>query len=307
MSEKSGPPPIVFILILLILGAAGYWFFFMNKPAAPPTTATAPGTSPATSPANNTSVPSAPIVGLAAPKSVPTGTTVKINGSTSMVTINENLKQGFQQKFPGTKVINNAVGSDKGIQSLLAGEIDLAAISRPLTAQEQSQGLVAVPIALDQIAVVVGKENPFTGGLTNAQIADIFQGKINNWSAIGGPAAPIQVINRPAISGTHQAFKELVLKGAAFGTNIQTLPNDETTGLIRALGNNGIGYATYAQVANQKTVRVIPIDGIAPGTGNYPYQRQLFYAYKNPPNPGAQAFTAYATSPEGQQAMFAGK
>lgn len=303
MSQKSGPPPILFILLFLLLAGGGYWFFFMKKPAAQ----TPVGTAPVTGTAAQPSVGTAPVVGTA-PTSVPAGTTVRIDGATSMVTINENLKRGFQTQFPGGNVTTNAGGSDKGIQDLLAGSVDLAAISRPLTPQEQSQNLVAVPIATDQIAVVVGKTNPFSGGLTNAQVADIFQGKINNWSAVGGAAAPIQVINRPAVSGTNKSFQELVLKGANFGItpNIITLPRDETTGLLQALGNNGIGYATYAQVANQQTVRVVAIDGVTPGTANYPYQRTLFYVYKNPPTPAVQAFTGYATSPQGQQAMFAG-
>ncbi len=170
---------------------------------------------------------------------------------------------------------------------------------------QKSQGLTAVAIGTDQIAIVVGKTNPFQGSITSAQVAGIFQGQINNWSAIGGTPAPIRAINRPPVSGTHQSFKELVLRGGNFG-NITTLPRDETTGLLRELRNDGIGYATYAQVVNQQTVRSVPIDGAVPGSANYPLQRQLYYIYKNPANPGVQAFLGYATSPQGQQLMFAG-
>jgi len=285
MAQRSGPPPILFILGALLLAGGGYWYFVMQKPAAnSPTSGTTTGT---------------------APKSVPAGTNIKINGSTSMITINENLKTGFQKQFSGTTVTVSSGGSDSGIKDLLAGKIELAAISRPLTPQEQSKGLVAVSVATDKIAVVVGKINPFTGSLNNQQVAGIFQGNIKNWSEVGGSPAPIQVVNRPEKSGTNKSFQELVLKGAKFGTtsNITTLPNDETTGLLRALGNNGIGYATYSQVANQQTVRAIPIDGATPDKANYPYQRSLFYVYKNPPNPAAQAFIDYATSPEGQKAI----
>jgi phosphate transport system substrate-binding protein len=225
-----------------------------------------------------------------------------------MVTINLNLKNAFQAKFAGTNVILSAGGSDKGITDVTAGTVDLAASSRPLTAQEQGQGLVAVVVARDQVAVVVGKNNPFTGGLTSAQVQGIFTGKIDNWSAVGGAANPLQVVNRPPVSGTHQFFKKIVLNGSEFGTtpNIKTMPQDTTTFLLRELRNNGIGYATFAQVANQQTVRVVAIDGIAPGTANYPFKRDLLYVYKNPPNRAVQAFLGYATSPEGRQAMLAG-
>jgi phosphate transport system substrate-binding protein len=275
---KSGPPPIVFILLFLLL-AGGGWFFFL-KPAPPVTPPVAP---------------------------VPPGTAVRIDGSTSMVTINQNLKNGFQGKFSGTRVDTIANGSEKGIQNLAAGTADIAAISRPLTAQEQGQGLAAVPVALDTIALVVGINNPFKGGLTSAQVQDIFKGNAQDWSKVGGPAGPIKVINRPEVSGTHQTFKEQVLSGTNFGTgpNITELDRDATTPLLQALGNNGIGYATFAQVVNQKTVRVVPINGATPDAGNYPYKRQLYYAYKNPPSQTVKDFLGYATSPEGQKAMLA--
>ena len=298
MSQRSGPPPIVFILLFLGFLGGGYWWFFMRNPAPNPT-ATQPESN---SPAGATSG------AFPLPKTVASGTTVKIDGSTSMVTINQNLKNGFEKQFPGTKVDAVANGTDKGINDLLAGKVEIAAASRPLTVQEQSQGLKAVTVTQDAIALMVGTANPFKQGLTSSQIADIFQGKINNWSAVGGSAATIRVINRPAISGTHQGFKELVLKGANFGTtpNIRTLPQDATTPLIQALGTDGIGYATFAQAANQKTARVLSVDGLTPDAGSYPYQRSLYYVYKDPASAGVQAFLGYASSPQGQQALTLG-
>jgi phosphate transport system substrate-binding protein len=306
---KSGPPPIVFILLFLLL-AGGGWFFFL-KPTPPDAnntpTPTPPGEAPPVVPTGGG--PSPPVVAsiFPPPDSVPPGTAVRIDGATSMVTINQNLKNGFQGKFSGTTVDSKANGSENGIQDLAAGTVDIAAISRPLTAQEQSQGLAAVPVALDTIALVVGINNPFKGGLTSAQVQDIFKGNAQDWSKVGGPAGPIKVINRPEVSGTHQTFKEQVLSGANFGTgpNITKLDRDATTPLLQALGDNGIGYATFAQVANQKTVRVVPVNGATPDAGNYPYQRQLYYAYKNPPSQTVKDFLGYATSSEGQKAMLA--
>lgn len=295
MSKKSGPPPIVFLLIFLGLIGGGYWWFFMRD------------TTPQIG-ANNQIFQGNQPTGetFSVPQTLPSGSTIRIDGSTSMVTINQNLKRGFENKFQGTNVVTGAQGSSNGIQALINGAVDIAAVSRPLTQQEQSQGLVAVPVANDAIAIIVGKANPFIQGLNRNQVADIFQGKVNNWSQVGGSNGKIQVINRPAVSGTHQAFKELVLGGNNFGSNITTLPRDETTGLIRSLGNNGIGYATLAQVQNQSTARVLPIDGVTPDASNYPYTRQLFYIYKNPPTPTVKAFLGYVTSSEGQQAALIG-
>jgi phosphate transport system substrate-binding protein len=297
MSQRQGPPPIVFILLFIGLLGAGYWFF-RNKATNVATDNTSP---PVENTANNQNTPISNS-DFPQPTGVASGTTVRIDGSTSMVKINQNLKAGFQKQFPGTVVYNAANGSTQGIKDVLAGNADLAGVSRPLSPAEISQGLTATPITQDQIAIVVGKNNQFNQSLTSEQVKDIFQGKINNWSQIGGPNGEIRVINRPAVSGTHQTFKELVLLGESFGNapNIETLDRDATTPLLQALGNDGIGYATYSQVANQQTVRSLPIDNATPDQANYPYQRQLYYVYKNPPKQNVKDFLGYVFSPSGQ-------
>jgi phosphate transport system substrate-binding protein len=299
MTRKSGPPPIAYMLLLLLLSGAG-GYFFLKKPTQDMSNKGTPGSIadlPSTSPATTTAFSPA--------ASLPNGTSLRIYGSTSMVTINQNLKRGFEAQFSGATVTTNANGSEQGLQDLLAGRADLAAISRPLGFKEQNQGLVAVPVATDAIAIVIGNSNPFNRGLTSTDVARIFQGKTNNWSDLGGPAATIRVINRPANSGTHQAFQEFALEGGTFGTtpNITTLPRDETTGLLQALGTDGIGYATYAQIANQKTVRPVAVNGVMPSDPAYPYKRTLYYVYKNPPSAGVQAMLGYINSPQGKRAI----
>ncbi|MGC9504903.1 substrate-binding domain-containing protein [Baaleninema sp.] len=314
--QRSGPPPIVFILIFLLLAGGGYWWFFQRQPA-PSGVATAPGqptgnvppqqapnaapqpvgTAPPPPPAANTFSP---------PTNVPSGTTVTIDGSTSMVSINESLKTAFQQQFPGTTVSTSANGTENGLQALSNGQADIAAISRPLTPQEQNQGLAAIPVANDAIALVVGVGNPFGQGLSRQQAVSIFTGQISNWSQIGGPDKPIRVINRPPESGTRQAFQELVLGGGNFGNtpNITTMERDATTPMLREVGDDGIGYATAAQILNQSTVRVVAIDGLTPAASQYPYQRILYYVYRNPPTPEVSAFLGFVGSPSGQQAIL---
>ncbi len=329
MANKTGPSPVLYFVIFLILAAVGYWFLSSEEQTAqitpngaiapqaeaPATSESSPAIAPGTEAPPAVGLPSAPLAQTPARSdtfsllaSVPANTSIRIDGSTSMVTINQNLKQGFESQYAGTNILPIANGTERGIQAVQEGNADLAAISRSLTPQEQAQGLAAVAIASDRIALVIGIENPYTGGMTQDQVRQIFQGQITNWQEIGGPAEPIQVVNRPSISGTHQAFQEIVLNGGNFGNspNITTLPRDETTGLLRQLGRNGIGYATFTQVANQQTVKTLSIDGMMPDHPNYPLQRVLSYAYQQPPNPAVQAFLGYATSLKGQQAMLSG-
>ncbi|MDJ1182285.1 phosphate ABC transporter substrate-binding protein [Roseofilum casamattae] len=292
MAQSRDPSPIIFILLFLILAAGGGYWFFWRQPSSDlsQTTVTSANTDPALPQPTQPETP--PREAFSKPTSVPPGTVVRIDGSTSMVSLNQTLKEEFERQFPNTSIITQANGSDKGIRGLLSGQVDIAAVSRPLSAGETAEGLVAFPVVGDRIAIAIGNSNPLSQGLASGQVKDIFQGKITNWSQVGGPDLPIQVINRPAISGTHQVFRELVLQGEPFGTtpNITILERDATTPMLRQLGNDGIGYATAAQIINQQTVRAIAIDGILPEFSGYPYTRTLFYVYQNPPSDAVKAF-----------------
>ncbi|MGF1518241.1 MAG: phosphate ABC transporter substrate-binding protein [Nodosilinea sp.] len=299
--KRSGPPPIVFILMLLALLGGAYWFFFKSKdvPVA------IPGVE-APQPGGATPGEAAP-VNFALQPNVAAGTTVTIDGSTSMAQINAALKAGFEQQYPGTAVDIAAAGSENGIQAILGNSIDIAASSRTLTPQEQAQGLRAVPVIADRLAVVVGSENPFKRGVSASQVAEIFQGQITNWATFGGPDQTIRVINRAPVSGTYGVFQEIALGGGQFGTtpNITTMTRDATTPMLQDLGTDGIGYATYSQVANQQTARVMAIDGLTPEAPGYPFQRSLYYVYRDANSPAVQAFLGYALSPQGQQTIAA--
>jgi phosphate transport system substrate-binding protein len=307
MSQKNETLVLTLALIITlgILGGGYWWFTNKNTPISlnnttqPDNSNNSEVSNPADNSGNNSVSETS---SFPPPSSVPRGTTIRVDGSTSMVQINQGLKNAFELQFPGTVVTTQAAGTNGGIQNLLGGNADIAAISRPLTPQETQQGLVSIAVSQDAIAVMVGINNPFRRGLTQTQILDIFTGKITNWAELGGENTPIRVINRPPISGTHQAFQELVLKGQTFGNgaNFTMMAQDATTPILQALNKDGISYATYAQVANQQTVRTIAVDGLTPEASNYPYQRKLSYVYKQPANEAVKAFLGFTTSPKGQ-------
>ncbi|AGY56614.1 phosphate ABC transporter substrate-binding protein [Gloeobacter kilaueensis] len=294
-------PPIVYILLVVLLAGGGY-YLYSNKlgpfaPAGEEQLTSAPTTQ--TRPSDGGPAPTAD-------PSAQSGT-LHIDGSTSMVVINKALSIGYQQQVPEVEVSYKANGTSQGIAALLAGQAEIAAASRPLKPEEAQRGLKAVPVAVDEIAVVVGVKNPFQGSLSTGQLADIFAGRTTNWSQLGGANRPLKVINRNPDSGTYEFFQKVVLGGAPFGTgsNVTTLSRDETTPLLRALGSDGIGYATVSQVRRQKTVRIVAINDQLPGTDNedYPLRRNLYYVYKDPPSPLIKAFIDYALTSDAKSAI----
>ena len=300
MTQRNEIPTLIIsLLVTAALLGGGLWLLSRRTATITPPISN-------NSPSPTSPLPSPPgVQAFVPPTSVDPGTTVKIDGSTSMAQINKKFQQAFESKFPGTQIIIDARGTDKGILDLILGKIDIAAASSSLTPEQKAQGLIAVPVLQDAIALVVGESNPYTKGLTQKQVKDIFQGRITNWAEVGGPSQPIRVINRPAISGTHQVFQAQALKGEDFGTtpNILTQERDATTPILQALGKDGISYASYAQVADQTTVKTLSIDDLTPESPNYAYQRTLYYVYKDPPSPGVEAFLGFVTSLEGQNLL----
>ncbi|WP_267384367.1 substrate-binding domain-containing protein [Cyanobacterium sp. uoEpiScrs1] len=237
------------------------------------------------------------------PTKVTPGTIIKVSNSTSMALFNRALKNGFEQQFPETKVIVNTQKSNKSIQSLLMGSADVAVISRDITSNEKILGLTSVLIAKDEVAIIISPQNSFRHGLTQAQVIDIFQGKITDWSALGRSSGAIRVINHPFASSTRQIFEELILKREDNKNtpDIAITTQDTDTSILRNLGTNDISYMIYSQITNEKTVRIIPIDDHTLEVPKYPYRRSLYYVYKKPPSETVDLFLGYATSPMGQQ------
>ncbi|MBD3885461.1 DUF4912 domain-containing protein [Phormidium tenue FACHB-886] len=242
-----------------------------------------------------------------APASVPQGTAVKIDGSTSMTAINQALSDRFQSQFPGTQVTANYAGTDAALQAVLDGKTDLAAIGRSLTEAEKARGLVELPVARHRIAVIVGANNPFASSLTGEQFASMFRGEVTNWSQVGGGALPLRFIDRPDSSETRSALSKYpVFQAAPFqaGANVVKLDADSTEAVIQQLGNDGISYAIVDQVANNPAVRVLPLYGTLPTDPTYPFSQPLSYVYNGAnPSPAAQAFLGFANAPDNQSIL----
>ncbi len=245
------------------------------------------------------------------PESLPNGTTVKVDGSSSMRVINEALRKRFEQKYPGTKVDLASGGTDGALAALQRGDINLAAVGRPLTTQEKAQGLVFIPISREKIAIIVGSDNPLKQNLTFEQFAKMFRGEITDWSQVGGEPGKIRFIDHPDWGDTRRSLSTYdIFKKAPFknGANATRLSQDDTATIVQALGKDGISYAIADQVLNLPNVRVIPMHKTMPDDPRYPYSQPRGYVYrKESATPGLLAFLGFATSAPGQEIVAAAK
>ena len=226
---------------------------------------------------------------------------VATDGSTSMKSVIGALGESFQNANSGVTFTYNPTGSGSGIQAVSEGRCDIGLASRSLKDDEKSSGLTETVLAYDGIAVVVSPENPVSD-LTIEQIADIYTGKITNWSEVGGSDAEIVLIGREAGSGTRDGFESIT------GTEEACQYRQELTStgdVITTVSQNpnAIGYASLSAVKD--TVKALSVGGVAPSEdtvkdGSYVIQRPFVLVTKDGVtlSPAAQAFFDYATSAE---------
>ena len=229
------------------------------------------------------------------------GGTVATDGSTSMEKVINALGESFMQNYSGTTFTYNPTGSGSGIQAVSEGRCDIGLASRGLKDDEKSSGLTETVLAYDGIAVVVSPENPVSD-LTIEQIADIYTGKITNWSEVGGSDAEIVLIGREAGSGTRDGFESITGTEEACQYRQELTSTGDVIATV-SQNPNAIGYASLSAVKD--TVKALSVGGVAPSEdtvkdGSYVIQRPFVLVTKDGVtlSPAAQAFFDYATSAE---------
>ncbi len=234
--------------------------------------------------------------------------TVATDGSTSMEKVIGALGEAFMEANPDTTFTYNPTGSGSGIQAVQEGRCDIGLSSRALKDAEKEAGLTETVLAYDGIAMIVNPANPVED-LSLEQIADIYTGKITNWSEVGGNDSQIVLIGREAGSGTRGGFEEIVgvVDACQYRQELSSTGDVITT---VAQNPDAIGYASLAAVKD--TVKALKVAGVTPTEatvkdGTYTIQRPFVLATKTGEklNDVAQAFFDYATSADASEIITA--
>ncbi len=230
---------------------------------------------------------------------------VTMAGSTSMEKLANALSESFMAEYPGVTVNAEFTGSGAGIESLIAGNVDIGNSSRSLKDEEKSQGAVENVVAIDGIGVIVDPGNGLDG-LTKEQLVDIYTGNISNWSELGGTDEPIVVVGREAGSGTRDGFESIldVKDTCAYANEL-----DSTGAVIAKVASTpgAIGYASFGDLND--SVKTLALDEVTPSIetikdGSYILQRPFVMATMgevSEQNEAVQALFAYLKSDAGKQ------
>jgi phosphate transport system substrate-binding protein len=246
--------------------------------------------------------------------------TIVNKGSDTLVNLALAWAEKYHELHPNVEISVTGGGSGTGIAALINGTVDIANASRQIKAEEMIEAEkngskpVEFVVAKDAIAIVVNPNNPIDR-LSIQQLSDIYSGKINNWSEVGGEDRVIVRLSRETNSGTHVFFLENVVRmgkpddKSLFSTDTVLLPSSEgITSEVRdnpnAIGYDGLGYVT-------PDVKMISVSGIGSdqyilpsaktvNEGTYPIARDLYMYTNNQPSGGIADYINWIMTPEAQ-------
>ncbi|GJL82659.1 MAG: hypothetical protein DHS20C01_22930 [marine bacterium B5-7] len=219
----------------------------------------------------------------------------------------QELSNGFTAKT-GIKFELEGGGATRGIRDAAKLKIDIGGSCRiTLPNSDASEMHVTMhPVAWDALAIIVNPVNPVSS-LDRQQIKDIYEGRITNWSEVGGEDAPLKLfVRKGKISGVGYAIRQYVFEDAdqEFVTEY-TFPSSGPLEKGIEADPYAIGI-TGVSSARKRNVKIIGFDGKDPSvenvrSGNYGLYRPLFLVTGPKPSYNVRQFIAYATSEEGKQ------
>jgi len=170
-----------------------------------------------------------------------------------------------------------------------------------------------IAIGRDAVVPSISSEIYDTGvhALTLTQIADIYTGKVQNWSEVGGPDRDIFVIDKEVSRGTRQVFMQVVLgdpKAEAPGADLVTgSNNEEQTALVQSDAAIGMLSVAWLNDDVRGLAIILQNDEVIEATVEniqadlYPFVRDLNIVTRGDIKPSAKQFIDYLLGPNGQK------
>lgn len=238
-------------------------------------------------------------------KGPPKTETLLIAGSSSMRFYIASVVKEFAAHNPTVSVVTEGGGSTAGLVALKHGAVDIADVSRTVTAKEDDIYLRDYLVARDGIAVIVNPDNPVTD-VTSRQLSRVFRAEVTSWAAVGGKKEAIVLIDRDAKSQLRRSLEDMVLGGEEVVSSAKVARSAaEMLEAVRST-SGAIGYMTLRSLG--PGVKVLKVDGVEMSrptmlSGRYPLSRSFYLVVYMNASPVAESFIDFVLSKEGQDVL----
>jgi phosphate transport system substrate-binding protein len=240
---------------------------------------------------------------------------LRISGSTTVGPVAADTADALRRN--GLKItVDTQGGSAGGIAQLAAHQIDIAMISKPISAADRAANpgtdFVVTPIGGDAVGVVVRRAVAQAGvdDLTKAQVTALFQGDVSNWEQLGGPDVPVFVYDKEPGRGTREVLDKYLYGDATppppRGDHFAIVGGNEETRAKLISTPGSVGPLSTGFIEGYPDLVAVSIDGVAPtapnvADGRYPLSRELSFVTDGPPQGDAKTFVDYVLGAGGQE------
>lgn len=241
--------------------------------------------------------------GPAADKGSAAAERIRVSGSGTCLPLLEILTRQYGEDTADF-VYLPGLHSGGGIKGVANGDLEIGAVSRELSAEEEKLDLEYTLLSTDGLVLAV-HPSVTIDGLTTQQVKDIYAGKYANWSELGGPDLTITILDR-----NEDESAKIILRKYVLGTDLKITPKavnlyyepDMIEGLqatVGAVGYFSLGYGLSQDVP----VRYLALDGVEASVenirnGTYKMIRPLGVVTRTDATPEVKAFVKWATSDE---------
>jgi phosphate transport system substrate-binding protein len=240
--------------------------------------------------------------------------TIVLDGSTGMLPLAQALATAYQQRSSDPHVeIGKGLGTKARLQALAEGKIQIALASHGIPPEAVQKGnLTVIEVAKGAIVFAVNASVPLTN-LTEAQVCEIYSGKVRSWQPLGGPDRPIAVLTRPptevdpeVIRAKVGCFRELTEVETA---KVMARGGDMAKGLADTPDAIGMTSMTVVEQSGGK-VKALTLNGVAPTaeqvkSGRYGLTRDFLFVITGEPTPPIKQFLDFVRSPDGDRVILA--
>ncbi|GEM_PF-2814200 len=203
---------------------------------------------------------------------------------------------------------------------LINKEVDMLVTGTPVQsildlAKESGVEFEVYNLAKEGFVFLLNADNP-VDNLTEAQIQDIYQGKITNWKDAGGEDAEIVAYQRNKGAGSQNLMESLVMRDKSMMEAKTEKTIDAMSGIVDVIADYdntkySIGYSVYyyfTEMYNKETVKLPAVNGVKPtpetiSSGEYPYTLDYCIVIRKdePADSSARKLIAFLQSEEGKQ------
>jgi phosphate transport system substrate-binding protein len=178
---------------------------------------------------------------------------VKVNGATTVTFgLMKPNKDKIEQKA-GVALAILPSSTTRGLTDLAQGRADIAMLAEPLETAADSvnkkqpgtikaEEFVGKQVGNAYVQFIVHPSNPVQN-LSKEQLADLFGGRIKNWSEVGGPNQPVLLVGEPT-SSPHKLIADAT--GATYAADLRVVQNTNQTAVIVSQAPGALSYITTA-------------------------------------------------------------